>query len=87
MQQQCEEAAKAQGRVQEQQGAAREAFQQASAHARSAQQAQAQCQVLEQAVHRAERKAEASAHLQQVCLHKLKSTFFKASSEQVEHRG
>ena len=71
MQQQSEEAARAQGRAQEQQGAAREAFQQASAHARSAHQAQARCQILEGSVHRAELKAEASAHLQQVCLQTL----------------
>ena len=67
MQQQSEEAGRAQEGAQEGQAAAREAFQQASVHARAAQQAEARCQVLEQAVHKAERKAEASAHLQQVC--------------------
>lgn len=69
MQEAGEEAARAQGRTEEGQAAAREAFQQASAHARSAQQAEARCQVLEQAVHRAEGRAQASAHLQQVSLH------------------
>lgn len=71
MQQQSEEAGRAQEGAQEGQAAAREAFQQASVHARAAQQAHARCQVLEQAVHKAERKAEASAQLQQVCCPRL----------------
>lgn len=69
MQEAGEEAARAQGRAEDGQAAAREAFRQASAHARSAQQAEARCQVLEQAVHRAEGRAQASAHLSQVSLH------------------
>ena len=66
LQQHSNKVEKAEARVQEQQNEAREAFQQASAHARSAQQAEARCQVLEQAVQRAERKAEATAQLQHV---------------------
>ena len=50
--------------MQDQQSTAHEAFEQANAHARSSQQAETRCKVLEQALHRAERKAEASAHLQ-----------------------
>ncbi len=52
--------------MQEQHSAAREAFHQASAHARSAQQAEARCQALEQIVQTAQRKAESTAHVQQV---------------------
>ena len=66
LQEQSSRADKAESKLQEGQGATREAFQQASAHARSAQQAEARCQVLEQALQRAQRKAETSAHLQQV---------------------
>ena len=66
LQQHSGKAAQAEARVQEQQSAAREAFHQASAHARSAQQAEARCQVLEQAMKTAERKAESTAHVQQV---------------------
>ena len=58
--------AQADARVQEQQDVAREAFQQASAHARGAQQAEGRCRVLEQAVQRAERRADSMLHLQQV---------------------
>ena len=60
--------AQADARVHEQQDVAREAFQQASAHARGAQQAEGRCQVLEQAVQRAERRADSLLHLQQVGL-------------------
>ncbi len=66
LQQHSDKAAKAEARMQEQHSAAREAFHQASVHARSAQQAEARCKLLEQTAHRAERQAESTAHVQQV---------------------
>lgn len=68
LQESSAQVAQADARVREQQDVAKEAFQQASAHARGAQQAEGRCQVLEQAVQRAERRADSMLHLQQVGL-------------------
>ena len=65
-QQQTAEVASAVARAEKLQHAATEAFAQAAAHARSAQQAQARCDVLEQTVEKAVRRVEAVGRLQQV---------------------
>lgn len=66
LQQREQEAEQAAAQAEKQGGAAREAFQQASEHARAAQQAQTRCHVLDQAVRKAERRVEGMNRLQQV---------------------